>query len=108
MTISRNSQLREVTSMARKDDAIVLTLGSLYRVKSLESKDKPMETVGIFKGYAAIAHDTAIVMEVEKELGKEHGMLRLIPSHMIISIDVLKAEKEKDVKETESNAVYFG
>jgi len=94
--------------MARKDEAIVLTPGSLYRIRSIESKDKPMETVGIFKGYAAIAHDTAIVMEIEKELGKEHGMLRLIPSHMIISIDVLKAEKEKEAKETESNAVYFG
>jgi len=94
--------------MAKRDEAIVLTPGSLYRIKSLESKDKPMETVGIFKGYAAIAHDTALVMEIEKELGKEHGLLRLIPSHMVISIDVLKAEKEKDVKETEANAVYFG
>jgi hypothetical protein len=34
--------------------------------------------------------------------------LRLIPSHMIICIDVLKAEKAKEEKEAESNAVYFG
>jgi len=94
--------------MPKRDDAIVLTPGSLYRIKSLESRDHPMETVGIFKGYAAVAHDTAIVMELDKSHGEEKGRLRLIPTHMIISIDVVKAEKEKEEKEKDSNAVYFG
>ncbi len=94
--------------MSKRNDAIVLTEGSQYRVKSLESRDKPMETIGVFKGYAAIAHDTAIVMELEKPLGEGKAMLRLIPSHMIISIDVLKAEEEKKVKESEGDSVYFG
>jgi hypothetical protein len=94
--------------MPKKDDAIVLTQGSLYKIKSLESRDKPMETIGIFKGYAAVAHDTAIVIELDKVHGEEKGRLRLIPSNMIISIDVLKAEKEREEKESESNAVYFG
>jgi flagellar motor switch protein FliM len=95
--------------MARKDDAIVLTPGSLYRVKSLESREKPLETVGVFKGYAAIAHDTAVVMEVELSIGESKEQLtRLIPAHMIISIDVLKAEKEEEQKEKDTNAVYFG
>lgn len=95
--------------MARKDDAIVLTPGSLYRVKSLESREKPLETIGVFKGYAAVAHDTAVVMEVELSTGEsKETFMRLIPSHMIISIDVLKAEKEEEQKEKDSNAVYFG
>lgn len=94
--------------MPRKDDAIVLTEGSQYRIKSLEARDKPMETIGVFKGYAAIAHDTAIVMELEKPLGDGKAMLRLIPSHMIISIDVLRAEEEKKAKEQDGDTVYFG
>lgn len=95
--------------MARKDDAIVLTPGSLYRVRSLESREKPLETIGVFKGYAAVAHDTAIVMEVELSTGgSKEKFMRLIPSHMVISIDVLKAEKEEEQKEKDSNAVYFG
>jgi len=94
--------------MPKRDEAIVLTPGSLYKIRSLESRDRPMETVGVFKGYAAIAHDTAIVIELDKSHGDDKGRLRLIPSHMIMSIDVLKAEKEKEEKETESNAVYFG
>lgn len=95
--------------MPKRDDAVVLTPGSLYRVRSLESREKPLETVGVFKGYAAVAHDTALVMEVELSTveGRDRFM-RLIPSHMIISIDVLKAEKEEEQKEKDSNAVYFG
>jgi hypothetical protein len=95
--------------MARKDEtAIVMTPGSLYRIKSLESRDHPMETVGLFKGYAAIAHDTALVIELDKSHGDDKGRLRLIPANMIMAIDVLKAEKEAVEKEGESNAVYFG
>lgn len=94
--------------MPRKDEAIVLTPGSLYKIKSLESRDHPMLTVGVFKGYAALAHDTAVVIELDKSHEDEKGLLRLIPSHMILSIDVVKAEKEKEEKESESNAVYFG
>ncbi len=94
--------------MPRKDEAIILTPGSQYRIKSLEARDKPMETTGLFKGYAAVAHDTALVMELGKEHGEDKGKMRLILSHMIICIDVLKAEKEKEEKETESTSVYFG
>jgi len=94
--------------MPKKDDAIVLTPGSLYLIRSLESRDKPLETVGTFKGYAAVAHDTAMVIELDGSGGQEKGRLRLIPSHMVVSIDVLKAEKEKVEKEAETNAVYFG
>jgi len=94
--------------MPRKDETIALTEGSQYRVKSLEARDKPMETIGIFKGYAAVAHDTAIVMELEMPLENGKAMLRLIPSHMIISIDVLKAKKEKKAKEQDGEAAYFG
>ncbi len=94
--------------MPRKDEAIILTPGSLYKIKSLEARDKPMETVGIFKGYAAVAHDTALVIELDKSHGEEKGRMRLILSHMIISIDVLKAEKEEEKKEQDSTAVYFG
>ncbi|UCE91938.1 MAG: hypothetical protein JSV90_01975 [Methanobacteriota archaeon] len=94
--------------MPKRNDAIILTDGSQYRVKSLEARDKPMETIGVFKGYAAIAHDTAIVMELENPLGGGEAMLRLIPSHMILSIDVLKAEEEKKEKESEGDSGYFG
>jgi len=95
--------------MPRRDEAaFVLTPGSVYKIKSLESREHPMETVGVFKGYAAVAHDTALVIELDKGHGDEKGRLRLIPANMIMSIDVVKAEAQKEEKEGESNAVYFG
>lgn len=94
--------------MPKKDEAIILTPGSLYKIKSLEARDKPMETTGIFKGYAAVAHDTALVIELDKSHGEEKGRMRLILSHMIISIDVLRAEEKKEEKESDSTSVYFG
>lgn len=95
--------------MPRKDEtAFVLTPGSVYKIKSLESREHPMETVGVFKGYAAVAHDTALVIELDKGHGEEKGRLRLIPANMIMSIDVVKAEAQKEEKEGETNAVYFG
>ncbi len=94
--------------MPKRDEAIILTPGSLYKIKSLEARDKPMETIGIFKGYAAVAHDTALVIELDKSHGDDKGRMRLILSHMIISIDVLKAEKEEEKKEPDGTAVYFG
>jgi hypothetical protein len=94
--------------MPRKDEAVVLTPGSVYRIKSLESRDHPMETIGVFKGYAAMAHDTALVIELDNSHGEDKGKLRLIPANMIMVIDVLKAEKEKVEKEGDSNPVYYG
>ena len=94
--------------MAKRDEAIILTPGSLYKIKSLEGRDKPMETTGIFKGYAAVAHDTALVIELDKNHGEDKGKMRLILSHMILSLDVLKAEKEEEKKESDGTAVYFG
>jgi len=67
-----------------------------------------MESRGIFRGFAAIAHDTAIALELDESHGGEQGRLRLIPSQMIIAIDILKAEKQKEEKEPEGAPVYFG
>ena len=95
--------------MPRRDEtAFVLVPGSVYKIKSLESREHPMETVGVFKGYAAVAHDTALVIELDKGHGEDKGQLRLIPANMIMSIDVVKAEAPKEEKEGETNAVYFG
>ena len=43
--------------MKEKEETFVLTKGSKYRVVSLETREKPLVTHGIFKGYAAIGHD---------------------------------------------------
>lgn len=81
----------------------VLTRGSKYRVLSVESRDRPMETVGVFKGYSSIGPDEAMVLEIES---KEGPGIRLIPLHMILAIDVLEAVEE--VEETREPEKMYG
>ncbi len=90
----------------KKNEEIVLTEGSKYRVKSLEAKDKPMVTHGTFKGYTAIGSNEGICMELDESYKEAAGRLRVIPTHMILSIDVIKVKKEKDKKE-ERPSTYF-
>jgi hypothetical protein len=88
----------------RRPDVPKLTPGSRYRILSMMTRDAPLETEGEFKGYTAIGGMDAICMEVKQRAGGKGGakpkmMLRLIPTQMVISIDIIdqakEAEKEK-------------
>ncbi len=78
-----------------------LTPGSRYRILSMMTRDDPLETEGEFKGYTAIGGLDAICMEVKQRAGGKGGpkakkALRLIPTQMIISIDIIDQAKEKE------------
>lgn len=73
------------------ESAVVsLTKGSRYRVESMETRDKTKLTRGIFRGYAAIGSDDAIVIELDETHAEQKGKYRLIPLHVILSVDVLE------------------
>ncbi len=86
-----------------------ITIGSKYRIKSLESRDKPLTTQGIFKGYTAFGHNDALCIELDETHGDDTGRIRVIPGHMITAIDVLQTVENKEAKEKEDEAsIYFG
>ncbi len=101
---------REKGSDCLKDNAqFQMTIGSKYRIRSLESRDKPLITQGTFKGYTAFGHTDAVCMELDKSHNEDAGRTRVIPGHMILAIDVLSAAKETKSKEEEDNTSrYFG
>lgn len=72
------------------DDIISLTRGSRYRVESMETRDRPKVTKGIFRGYASIGTDDAIVIELDESHQELKGKLRLIPLHVILAVDILE------------------
>ena len=92
----------------KKEDAFHLTQGSQYIIHSLESRDKPLESRGIFKGYTAIAQDDAICIELDETHGELKGKYRVIPTHMVLAIDVIIHEIHEDEKEEGSTARYYG
>jgi len=82
-----------------ENDYIMLTKGSRYRITSMETRDKPLITHGVFRGYAAIGPDDGICMELDSSHGEMSGKVRILPSHMIISIDVVEQAEERKQKE---------
>jgi hypothetical protein len=89
-----------------KNETFVLIKGSKYRIVSLETREKPLLTHGVFKGYAAIGHDEGICMELDESHKESKGRTRIVPTHMILAIDVIEtAEKEEEA--TKPDAMYI-
>ncbi|HLE97615.1 MAG TPA: hypothetical protein VI997_09620 [Candidatus Thermoplasmatota archaeon] len=87
---------------AKGDDEVPrLTLGSKFRIRSLGSRDQVIETVGEFRGVTSIGSVDALAIEVEGE-----KKLRIIPSHMLLAVDVI--ELAEDEEEKESGDVHYG
>ncbi len=82
-----------------ENDYVVLTKGSRYRITSMETRDKPLITHGVFRGYAAVGPDDGICMELDASHAELGGKVRIIPCHMIIAIDVVEQAEEKREKE---------
>ena len=61
----------------KEDNGIVLTVGSRYSIKSLESRDNPLITSGKFVGYTAIGHDEGMAIELNDTHGDEAGRVRI-------------------------------
>ena len=81
-----------------------MIVGSQYRIKSLESRDSPLISHGKFLGYTSIGTDEGLCIELDESYKDMSGRVRVIPTHMIVCIDIIKAkEKKKDNKKPSSN-----
>ena len=56
----------------------------------METREKPKVTKGIFRGYATIGTDDAIVIELDDSHQEMKGKLRLIPLHVVLAVDVME------------------
>ena len=92
--------------MKENEETFILTKGSKYRVVSLETREKPLVTHGIFKGYAAIGHDEGICLELDESHKESKGRMRIVPTHMILAIDVIESA-EKEEERTKPDAMYI-
>ncbi len=72
------------------DDILSLTKGSRYRIESMETRERTKVTKGIFRGYATIGTDDALVIELDDSHQELKGKLRLIPLHVVLAVDVLE------------------
>ncbi len=78
------------------EKTFVLTKGSKYKIISAETRDRPMETVGTFKGFTTIGPDEAFVLELDESHGDLAGKTRIVPLHMVLAIDVIEVVEEEE------------
>lgn len=77
-----------------------MTRGSTYRVTSMESRADTLETEGTFQGITSMGSVDALVLEVD-------GDTRLVPTHMVVAIDVLEAVDGEDLTDDEDDVHYM-
>jgi len=84
------------------NEEIQLTVGSKYQILSLGSKDNPITSTGTFMGYTNIGNSDGICLELDKSHKKLKGKLRIIPSHIILTIDVISIASKDEDKDDET------
>jgi hypothetical protein len=84
-----------------------LTMGSKYHIRSLASREAVLDTHGIFKGVVSVGTIDALAIELDGDHHKDmKGKIRVIPSHMVTSIDIVEAVT-KDEEPKELNDLHY-
>lgn len=87
-----------MTKPGKGTPPVHLTLGSKYHVRSLASREAILETRGTFRGFVGVGSIDGVAMELDSTHGDLSGKMRVIPSHMVLSIDILEAAKSDEEK----------
>ncbi len=80
-------------------DEFKLTQGSTYKVTSVKTREETQETEGTFEGITSMGSVDALVIDVD-------GQKRLVPTHVVLSIDVIEAAGEEEMDD-EDNVHYM-
>ncbi len=89
------------------EDIVSLTKGSRYRIESMETRERTKVTKGIFRGYATIGTDDAIVVELDESHQELKGKMRLIPLHVVLAVDILE-QVPGDAPKVEKHGTMYG
>ncbi|HEX9710339.1 MAG TPA: hypothetical protein VGB42_10295 [Candidatus Thermoplasmatota archaeon] len=93
--------------MPPHDPDLTLTKGSKYRIESLESRERTIVSNGEFLGFTMMGNIDGVAIRLDKTHDEMAGKLRIIPSHMIVSLDVIEAKKEEPEKEKKATEGHF-
>src|SRR5437016_1139994 len=86
-------------------------LGRLDKGWTVEQLAAKLETTkvtkGIFRGYATIGTDDAILVELDESHQELKGKLRLIPLHVVLAVDILE-QVPGDAPKVEKHGTMYG
>lgn len=90
-----------------KEPDMKLTKGSKYRIFSLGSRERMLESQGVFEGYVSIGIDeVGMILTLNNENGDMSEKKRIVPLHGILAIDILD-EKPHDIKDDDQEMPHY-
>jgi hypothetical protein len=92
--------------MAMNEIEELITIGSRYRIVS-NGGEEALISVGEFRGYAAFANETALVLRLDGSNGQEDRPIRFRPYHAIVAIDVIELAPRATVEKKDDSRVYY-
>ena len=75
-----------------------LTVGSKYQVMSIGKEEEEKTTTGTFLGFTTVGDCSGICIKLDRSNKQQQGKIRIIPSEIILTIDVLSKRKKKGKK----------
>jgi hypothetical protein len=93
----------------KKEPEMKLTRGSEYRIYSLGSRERMLESQGVFEGYISIGIDeVGMILTINKKNGDMSQKKRIIPLHSILAIDILDAKPHDKKDDDQEIPNYVG
>lgn len=72
------------------------------------SHEEIAKTVGTFEGFVPVGEESSLCVVLDESHGELAGKTRLIPTNMIVAIDVLEEGEEEEIEETYEENHYYG
>jgi len=95
-------------SRTRKKESIRLSEGSRCVIHSLGDRNAMLESRGLFKGYSTVGGGDALCMELDESHGEMAGKTRLIPSHVVLAVDLVEIAEDEKEEEEHHHTGYYG
>ncbi len=83
-----------------------LALGSKCVVYVATSREDIQRSSGTFCGFVPVGEESSICLILDESHGEIGGRIRLIPTNMIIAIDVIELGNEEERKENIEGSYY--
>ncbi len=83
-----------------------LALGSKCVVYVATSREDMQRSSGTFCGFVPVGEDSSICIVLDDSHGELSGKIRLIPTNVIVAIDVIEMRSEKGKKENIEGSYY--
>ncbi|MEM0493354.1 MAG: hypothetical protein QXS02_05325 [Candidatus Thermoplasmatota archaeon] len=92
-----------------KKEELKITEGSKYRIYSIGGRDEPLETEGVCKGFISLGIDEGgVIIELGPVHKEKQGILRVIPIHTILAVEILDEQKHEVREDEKDSAHYYG